>query len=99
FVWMLGFEETARFGKAAAGVLPSVPFMRADRCEKMFHRGLITGEEFAIEMARIPLDQDTAEVEHDDIALRCRHRRLSPVFARKKITAAALPSQSRLPLG
>jgi hypothetical protein len=36
----------------------------------MFHPRLVAGEELAIKMPRVPVDQDAAEVEHDDAAAR-----------------------------
>jgi len=37
--------------------------LRADRREKMLHRLFVAGEELAEEVARVPVDEDTAEVE------------------------------------
>src|SRR6266446_10499632 len=71
---MLSFEQAGAFGEAAAGVLSSVPFIGADRREKMLHRCLVIPEELAVEMPRIPIDQYAAEVEHHDISDRLCHR-------------------------
>jgi len=73
-VGMLSFEQASTFGEAAAGVLSSVPLIRADRREKMLHRWLVVPEELAVEMPRIPIDQDAAEVEHHDVSDRLCHR-------------------------
>jgi hypothetical protein len=76
FVVMLGLEQPRAFSKAAARVVMTVPFMRADSRQEMLHRRLVAGEELAVEMPRILVDQNTAEVEHDDAAARLCHRPL-----------------------
>ena len=64
-----------RLGEAAPGVLALVPFRRADRSEEVLHRRLVAVEQLAIEVSRVPVDQDAAEIEDDDAALcvRCNH--------------------------
>ena len=65
---MLGLQQSGAIGEAAAGILAAVPFMGADRRQKMFHRRLVAGEQLAVEMPRVPVDQNPAEVEHHDAA-------------------------------
>ena len=96
---MLGFQQAGAFGKRPAGVLATVPFVRADGGEKMLHRCLVAGEQLAVEVTGIPVDQDAAEIEHNDITGRLRHRsRYSPIF-RRTINIPSSRSQSRDGLG
>src|SRR5215469_5682670 len=44
------------------GILPLVPFGRADLGKKTLHRCVVV-EHFAIQVARIPVDQHTPEIE------------------------------------
>ena len=73
---MLGLQQAGAFGKGPAGVLATVPFVRADGSEEMLHRHLIAGEQLAVEVTGIPVDQNAAEIEYDDFAGRLRHRSL-----------------------
>jgi len=73
---VLGLQQAGAFGKGPAGVLAAVPFMRADGGEEMLHRHLVAGEQLAVEVAGIPVDQHAAKIEHDGIAGHLRHRPL-----------------------
>ena len=73
-VGMLGLQQAGAFGKGPAGILAAVPFVRADGGEEMLHRRLVAGEQLAVEVAGIPVDQNAAEIEHDSIAGCLRHR-------------------------
>jgi hypothetical protein len=59
-----GFQQPRTLGKTTSGVLPAVLFMRADGCEKLFHRRVVAGEKLAVEMSGIPFDQQAAEIEN-----------------------------------
>jgi hypothetical protein len=72
-VGVLGREQPGALGKAAAGIVVAVPFVGAHGGKKMLHPRFVAGEQLAVEMPRVPVDQHAAEVEHDDIAPRLRH--------------------------
>src|SRR5271155_2697521 len=72
-VGMLGLQQSGAFGKAAAGVLAAVPFMCAHRRKKMLHPRLVAGKQLAVEVPRVPVDQNPAEVEYHDAAPRPCH--------------------------
>ena len=74
---MFGLQEARALSKAAPDILAAVPFMGAHRCKEMFHRRFVAGEELAVEMPRVPINQNAAEVEHHDAAARLCHRCLS----------------------
>ena len=78
-------ELRERFGEGTAGVLPLVPLARANLREELLHRGFV-GEKLAIQVARVPVEQHAAQVEHDDPA--CH---LSPVedLASARMSAAS----------
>ena len=57
---MLGLQQAAAFGKGPAGVLATVPFVRADGGKEMLHRRLVAGEQLAVEVTGIPIDQNAA---------------------------------------
>src|SRR5262249_35452831 len=65
-------QQLDRIGTAATGVLIAVPFGGANRCQEILHRRLVAAKQPAIEMSRVPVDQDPAEIEDHDIA-HCRH--------------------------
>ncbi len=54
--------DTVREGPAR--ILPRVPLRGADRREKPLHLRLV-GQELPVEMARVPFDQNAADVEHN----------------------------------
>src|SRR5689334_10896160 len=70
---MLGLEKPGTFGKAAPGVLATVPFMGADVRQEILHRGDIADEQLAVEMSGVPFDQYPAQIEYDDAPARPRH--------------------------
>jgi hypothetical protein len=98
---MLGLQQAAAFGKRPAGVLATVPFVRADGGKEMlidaycarFHEmmpGPIAGSvEILAEL----------KTEHDDIAGRLRHRSLYPPIFSGSINTLRSRSQSRGGLG
>lgn len=49
-------------GPGAAEILLMVPFGRADVAEKVLHRRGVTIEQPAVEVARVPIDQDPAKI-------------------------------------
>src|SRR5262249_49366286 len=61
-----GDEQRHRLVPAAAGILLLVPFLRAHRGEEILHCASI-GEELAVEVARVPVDEDAAEIEDDGL--------------------------------
>src|SRR6185437_16475726 len=65
---VLGLEQRGGGGEAAPGILALVPCLGADGGEKFLHRRLVAGEEAAVEMTRVPVDEDAAEIEDDDRA-------------------------------
>ena len=98
-VGMRGKKLGRRVGERAARVLPLVPFLGADVAEEMLHRCVVAGEELAIEMPRIPLQQDATNIEHDDAAPARRGvRRLHARGAagRRSLAAATPPTLRRL---
>src|SRR5690606_4697546 len=60
----LGGEELDGFGERPPAILLQVPFGRADIAEEGLHLGFVF-EQRAVEVAGIPVDKDTAEVEND----------------------------------
>ena len=50
-----------------AGIELGVPLLAADLGEEALHRGVVAGEQLAVEVARIPVDADAAEVEDDGL--------------------------------
>ena len=73
---MLGLQQAGAFGKGPAGVLASVPFVRADGGEELLHCRLVAGEQLAVEVTGIPVDKNATEIEHDGIAGTHRHHSL-----------------------
>mgnify|MGYP003693920099 CR=1 FL=1 len=65
-------ELGVRVGEGAAGILPLVPLDSAHVGEELLHRALVAGEELAVQEARIPAEQNAADIEHDDAPLRRR---------------------------
>jgi len=61
-------------GKGPAGVLATVPFVRADGGEEMLHRCFVAAQQLAVEVTRIPVDQNAAEIKHDSITGRLHHQ-------------------------
>jgi hypothetical protein len=53
-------RQAAAFGKGPAGVLVTVPFVRADGGKEMLHRRLVASEQLAVEVTGIPIDQNAA---------------------------------------
>src|SRR6516164_5287029 len=72
-VGVLEPEQTRAFGKAAPGILATVPLMGADIGQEMLHRRLVAREKLAVKMARIPIDQHTADIENYDASALLRH--------------------------
>ena len=60
-------QEGDRLVPIAAPVLLDVPFAGTDGGQEPLHPGFVV-EELAIEMARVPPEQDIADVEHDTVA-------------------------------
>src|SRR6266542_1894949 len=64
----------------------------------MLHRRPVLGEELAIEVPRIPVDQHAAKVEHDDAAILLCHRcDLGGSVWRETITSVVRRSEYRVP--
>jgi len=80
FVGMLGLQEARSLGEATSRILAAVPFMGTYRCQKLFHRRLVAGEELAVEVPRVPVNQHAAQVEHHDAAAGLCHWLISPCF-------------------
>ena len=74
---MLGvaLDQLATLGEGPAPVLLGVPLRGADGGQELLHRGLV-GQQLAVEVARVPVDQDPAQVEHHRLD---RHRRTSSI--------------------
>ncbi len=60
---MLALQFRAGLGERAAGIVLQMPRHGADLGEEALHRGIVTVEQLAIEMARVPVEQDSAEIE------------------------------------
>ena len=76
-----GDELGDSIGEAAARVLMLVPFLGAHRGEKILHRRFVAGEELAVEVARIPFEQDATQVEDRDAVPRALVRHHDSVNA------------------
>ena len=58
-------ERRDRLRPGPARILATVPLGRADRREEVLHRGFVAVEQRPVQVARVPVDQDAAEVEDD----------------------------------
>src|SRR5262249_20419542 len=87
-VGMLEPEQTRAFGKAAPGILTTVPLMGADIGQKMLHRRLVAGKQLAVEMPKVPIDQHTADIEDHHASARFDH---SPVLDIPKLNTITKP--------
>ena len=62
---MQGLQATCRLGRIAAVILHHVPLPRGHLGQEPLHLGRV-GDELAVEVARVPVDQHAAEVEDHD---------------------------------
>ena len=78
---MILHEKSDRLVPVAAPVLLQIPVRRADIAEEPLHLLLVV-EDAAVEMARVPAQQDIADIEHD--GGRLTHNRRTFFFIRRK---------------
>src|SRR5215469_7592956 len=64
---MLGLQQSSALTEGAAGILAAVPLMRANRGQKILHPRVVAGEQLAVEVSRVPVDQNAAEVEYHGV--------------------------------
>ena len=69
---MFKFQCCASFSKTTSSVLLQIPLCRADVRQEIFYFGVML-EQFAIEMAWVPIDQHTTEIEDDYRAIGLAH--------------------------
>jgi len=62
---MQGLQTTRRFGTVAAVILHRVPFPRGHLGQESLHLGGV-GDQLAVEVAGVPIDQHAAEIEDHD---------------------------------
>jgi hypothetical protein len=74
-VRMTRHQRGDRLVEGTAGVLPRIPFAGAHLGQEALHRGLVAGKQLAVEVPRIPVEQDAAQVEHHDAGRRGAGRR------------------------
>src|SRR4029077_11101860 len=52
-------------GEKPSSVLALIPVRGAYRCKEVLHRRLIAVEQLAVQVARVPIDEDATKIEHD----------------------------------
>src|SRR3954469_3964867 len=71
---MQRYQSCFSLSKRSAAILLPVPVRRANMRQEVLHRREIAVEQAAVEIARIPVNQDAAQIKDDDGAAWLLHR-------------------------
>ena len=88
---MLGRQRLNSLLPRPTRILLDVPLGRRDLGEERLHPRLITREQLPVEIARVPVDQHSAEIEHDRRRVTIVEQHVGILAHRMMRAAVAMP--------